>query len=196
MDETTDFGGIGSPSWRERCFDIGLEEYWPGMTECTEAIDALVRPHAAGPDATVGNFFAQSLGYDVVDRDVARPGVLDNLADLSFIVPEIVDRERPWCPVDVRDRIAETHIGLDRQDWTEELLLHHQHVVRHLLENPQRQLPAGFVGEVLVRGIDLQHLGAASMGIVHDTLNSLKVLFRNDRGVLPGSQPQARWRAD
>jgi hypothetical protein len=117
------------------------------LAELEEALAAVIVPHAARADAAERHVVLGHVQHAVVDRDAARHRRVEELLLARLVVREDVEAEGAVPAVHVPDHLFESAIRLHRQERTEDLVLHDDHVVGDVEHEVRRDLP-----ELVVEG--------------------------------------------
>ncbi|AOF93343.1 hypothetical protein BSY16_6038 (plasmid) [Sinorhizobium sp. RAC02] len=77
-------------------FPAALDEGPVGVTHRAESLDAMMCTHAIRPCTTKGLVVLRDINHRVVDNDIVEGGQPQQAPALGILLPEVIERERPW----------------------------------------------------------------------------------------------------
>ena len=102
---------------------------------------AMVVPHATRPNPSERQFVLCDVQNRVIDRNATRYRLFQHLVNAAAIVVKHIQRQRPRPRIDVVNGRFNATIGNNRQDRTEDLVLHHFHLIGDVEQNHRRETP-------------------------------------------------------
>ena len=154
------------------------------MAEGFEAIEAVIRAHAACADTAEGEVVDGDVENDIIDGDAAGGCALEDVIAFFGVVAEEVEREGAGALVDVGDGVVDAFVGEDGEDGAEDLLLHDKHLVGGIEDEVERHLLGFLLGEIFFGGVDLDDTGSFVACIVEIALEALVVARVDNGGVI------------
>ncbi len=151
------------------------------MSEALETGDAGIGTDAALSDATERQPALEDVHDRAVESHAASVRFGNDLAPFLTFVAKIIERQRALMPVYVANELVFGAIWHDRQDRSENLLLHHRHVIGNV-ENRQRHDPMPFRKRSIAVVREVEHCRALGFGIIEQTLEPRELSVIDDTG--------------
>ena len=174
------YGGHSSLRGREP----RLVEHGHFVAEREERSLAVVGADPRVADAAERQILVGEVPERVVDGHAARGRLRKHLVAPLGAVAEVVERERMRPRVDARDRFVERAERLDRQQRSEDLLLHHRHGRRDADDQRRRELARVRAGALSPGRIDLDDARTLRARVVDERRQPPVVALVDDRRVV------------